>query len=206
MQIKVCGLTRKKDVDYCCKLGVNALGFILAESPRQIKLKRVERLVEGIPPFISRVAVVVNPSQAEINRIIASAFFDYVQFHGEEEPEVIAKVPTKTIKAINIGSDLNQAQKKINNYQTADYYLFDTRSGSKKGGTGRTFDWDLLDRLEFKKQFILAGGLGFDNIESALSKVEMSGVDLNSRVESLPGIKSHDLINKTINKIRHFFK
>jgi len=200
LQIKVCGLTRREDIDFCCRLGVNALGFILAESPRRVSLRLVEKLITGLPPFTATVAVVVNPSPAEIKDIIASRLFSYIQFHGEEEPGLIKDLPIKTIKAISI---LNEEDlKRVDDYQGVDYFLFDSRSGIKKGGTGIQFDWDLLKNQVIEKPFILAGGLGPDNIVTALQEIKMAGVDLNSCVEKEPGIKDHRLLRDTVMKIR----
>lgn len=201
MMIKVCGLTRQEDVDFCCQLGVNALGFILADSPRQVTLKKVKDLTSKIPPFVARVAVVQNPEKAFLEEIIYSKLFDYIQFHGEEAPEMIANLNIRTIKAISIktSQDLNL----IKLYNKSDYFLFDSKMGQQKGGTGVVFDWQLLKNINIKKPFILAGGLGLDNVLMAIDRVRPAGVDLNSRLESEPGIKSHHLLLETFRKIRN---
>lgn len=202
MQIKLCGLTRREDIMLACRLGVNALGFILAPSPRQVSLADVRVLTVDLPPFIQRVAVVVNPDKRELKEIITSGLFDYIQFHGEEEPEVVAGIPLKTIKAFSISSrdDFTLLKK----YDAADYFLFDSKSSSKRGGTGLSFDWELLKGLKINKPFILAGGLGPENIGTALKRIKMAGIDLNSKVESSPGVKDPDLLNKVIREIREF--
>lgn len=206
MKIKICGLTRKIDVDFCCKIGVDALGFILARSPRQISLNQARKLTNGIPPFISRVAVVVNPSFEKLGQIIESRFFDYIQFHGDEESDMIKEIPLRSIKAISIGEDIEEIKNKLDRYQVADYFLFDTKSCSKRGGTGKVFDWSLIEKLGCNKPFIMAGGLEHGNIEDVLKNTEMSGVDLNSKLESSPGIKNHLLIKKTVLKIKDYCK
>lgn len=203
VMVKVCGLQRKSDLLYAVKLGVDALGFILADSPRQVSIKKVKKITAGLPPFVIRVAVVVNPSQEKLIEIIESQLFDYIQFHGQEDPDLLRKVPLKTIKAIPVAksSDL----KLVDQYRdAADYLLFDTKAGQQTGGTGKTFNWQLLAQQEFEQPFILAGGLGADNIETALQQVKPAAVDINSKIETSPGIKSNRLLEQVIIKIRNF--
>lgn len=211
--IKLCGLTRREDIEFAIKLKVNALGFILTESPRQISLDKARYLTEGLPPFISRVAVVSNPDAKELEKIITSRLFDYIQFHGDHDPDLIKELPLKTIKAISIAAEEDQERLKglnrylerhMERYKEVDYFLFDTKIGQKRGGTGKAFDWDLLDKLKLDKPFILAGGLGPNNIVAALEKSQAVAVDLNSRVEDLPGVKNHQLLLETVEKINNF--
>jgi len=197
MKVKVCGLTRREDVLICNQLGVDAIGFILADSPRQVEIRDVSLLTEGLPPFISKVAVTMNPEGQLLKDILASRLFDYVQFHGSEDPQIIKELPLKTIKSISIEleTEIKKVQDEIDRYKCADYYLFDSKVGKIKGGTGKSFNWDIFEQLDIKKPFILAGGLGIDNISTALRKVNMAAVDLNSKLESSPGIKDKNLLN-----------
>lgn len=199
--IKLCGMTRREDVVFAANIGVDGLGFILAESPRQVSLEKVRKLCQNLSPFISRVAVVVNPETEAVAEIEKSGLFDYIQFHGSEEPELLADTVLKSIKAISIaGKEDLAAVKKYKEY--ADYFLFDTKIGNQTGGTGESFDWTLISNL--KIPYILAGGLGADNIEAALKKLNPEAVDINSQVENEPGKKNHLLIKKTIKKIKKF--
>ncbi|MFW5971982.1 MAG: phosphoribosylanthranilate isomerase [Bacillota bacterium] len=204
MRIKVCGLTRRKDVELCCRLGIDALGFIFADSPRQVSLEKVEELTSGIPPFVSKVAVVMNPEEEQLEGIIESGLFDYIQFHGEEDPDMIAEIPLFTLKAISVGQNavVDKLQSSIEKYEEADFYLFDSKVGKQKGGTGKSFNWDIFNKLNIRKPFILAGGIGPDNLEEAVNKLDMVGLDINSKIEVEPGIKDHDLLMKTINFLR----
>lgn len=202
-RIKICGMTRKEDVDFAVSLGVDALGFILAESPRKIEVAEAVNLSEDLPPFISRVAVVVNPDQVLLDKIVESGVFDYIQFHGSEDISMLQSVPLKTIKAISISdsSDLREIEK----YRSyADFLLFDTKIGSQTGGTGRAFDWSLLADLNLENKFILAGGLGPDNIELALKTLNPPAVDINSKIEISPGLKEHKLMEEVVSKIYNF--
>ena len=199
--IKLCGITRREDVVYAVNIGVDALGFILAKSPRQVSLGRVKELTHNLPPFINRVAVVVNPEPEEIAEIENSGLFDYIQFHGSEEPKMLKRTVLKSIKAISIAGkkDLSEVEKYK---ESADYLLFDTKIGSQSGGTGQSFDWSLISELELP--YILAGGLGADNIGEALKKLNPLAVDINSKVENEPGKKNHCLLKKTVEKVKNF--
>jgi phosphoribosylanthranilate isomerase len=198
--IKLCGMTRREDIVYAVNIGVDALGFILAKSPRQVSLEKVEELTHKLPPFISRVAVVVNPEPKKVAEIEKSGLFDYIQFHGSEEPEMLERTILKSIKAISIAGKEDLAA--VEKYkESADYLLFDTKIGSQTGGTGQSFNWSLISELGLP--YILAGGLGADNIEEALKKLNPLAVDINSQVENEPGKKNHRLVKKTVEKIKN---
>jgi phosphoribosylanthranilate isomerase len=199
--IKICGMTRREDVVFAVNIGVDALGFILAKSPRQVSLEKVRKLCHNLPPFMSRVAVVVNPEPEKVAEIEKSGLFDYLQFHGSEEPKMLQSTVLKTIKAISIAGEEDLAE--VEKYRTsADYLLFDTKIGSQKGGTGQRFDWSLIEELELP--YILAGGLGAENIEEALKKLNPLAVDINSQVENEPGQKNHRLLKETVKKVKNF--
>lgn len=199
-RIKVCGMTRRQDLEVAVALGVDALGFILAKSPRRVSLKRVADLTEGLPPFVSTVAVVVDPAEGELAEIVASGLFSHIQFHGQEDPAMLTGLPMKTIKAVGIASE--DDLERVNAYGGADYFLFDARVGKCCGGTGQTFDWSLLRKVGQAKPFILAGGLGPENVAGAVRSCRPAAVDLNSRIESAPGIKDAERMRQAVARIR----
>lgn len=199
-RIKICGITRKEDVSKAVMLGVDALGFILAESPRRISLEKTAELVRLIPPFVSTVAVVANPEITELEKIRRSGIFSYVQFHGGKDPDSLSVRPLKTIRAFSIGEERDLES--IPYTSTDDFILFDTKSGEKRGGTGETFDWSLLKTVKMAKPFILAGGLGPENIIEAIERCRPAAVDLNSCIEKEPGIKDHEKMELTVKRIR----
>lgn len=199
MKIKICGLTRREDVETALSLGVDALGFILADSPRKVSLEDVSSLVEGLPPFSSTVAVVANPSDSELGEIISSRLFDCVQFHGSESPDIVASVPIRTIKAFGIASkeDLDEALS-----YGGDWLLLDGRVGRATGGTGHPFDWKMLRDRQIGRPWILAGGLGPDNLEKAVRTTTPPAVDLNSALETAPGIKDGNRMARAVEIVR----
>jgi phosphoribosylanthranilate isomerase len=200
VRVKVCGLTRKEDVTEAARLGADALGFILAPSRREVPIEEAGRLTERLPPFVTTVAVVVDPSEEKLREVIESRFFGAIQFHGSEVPERLRKVPVRTIKAFGLGDGVPE---NIDGYDCADWFLFDAgRSG--QGGTGLSFDWSLLEGKDFGKPFILAGGLGPENLTEALNRTGVAAVDLNSGIEAAPGVKDHERMKLAFMKIRQY--
>lgn len=199
--VKVCGMTRKEDVTAAVNLGASALGFILvAASPRSISIEEAVSLAKGISPFILRTAVLRNPSMDEIRAVEQCGVFDCIQFHGSEDPTFMAKSSLQTIKAFSVveEADLEETRR----YGDADFFLFDSKK--RTYGTGRTFDHSLLHEWTFSRPFFLAGGLGPENLREALEHVRPFGVDLNSGVESTPGVKDRNKIAAAMTVIREF--
>ncbi|SDL32616.1 phosphoribosylanthranilate isomerase [Halarsenatibacter silvermanii] len=204
IRVKVCGMIESKNLQKIASMGVDAVGFILAESERQVTLEQAEKLSRDLPPFISRVGVVLNPSHGQLKKIDASNQFDCIQFHGQENPEMLASVSTRTIKAISIENQ--EDLKDVEKYSEADYLLFDSRNGSRRGGTGEKFNWDYLDSIDPPAPIILAGGLGPDNIIEGISRVKPAAVDLNSRLERKPGIKDPEILQEVLVRLRRHYK
>ena len=199
VRIKLCGLKREEDVLKALELGFDALGFILAPSPRKVSVKDVEKLTKGLFPFVSVVAVVADPDRALLEEIISSGLFDTVQFHGKEDPSLLGSVPLRVIKAFSFES---KEPMDFDRYsEVADFFLLDSGKAGE-GGTGRAFRWEAIDPQKVEKPFILAGGLGPSNVLEAIEKVNPCGVDLNSKLEVSPGVKDHRLMEKTIRLIR----
>lgn len=203
MRVKICGLTRKNDVEATLRAGVDAIGFILAQSPRKVDLDTAKKLACCIPPFVSVVAVVKNPTIEFLNEVIKSKIFDMIQFHGQEDPNLIYDCPLKTIKAIPLKD--KKDLKAISRYaHVANFFLFDAKAGSISGGTGKTFDWRIIKGLDTGKPFILAGGIGPENIEEAIEFVNPHAIDVNSAVESSPGIKDEKKIYGLMEKLKNW--
>ena len=208
IQIKICGLQQKTDIEKTISCGGNSLGFILAPSPRNVSLKKATNLTKNLPPFVSTTAVVVNPSPGRLQEIIGTRSFDYIQFHGKEPPELLKrarKQNIRVIKGIPVANKIDTDE--LKKYQkVADFFLFDTSINEKSGGTGKTFDWSLLEKIEIDRPFILAGGLGPKNIEKALNNVNPRAVDINSKIEKKPGKKDHRLMDELFMKIENWLQ
>lgn len=194
-QIKVCGLTRVQDVEHCCRLGADLLGFVSAPSPRQVPLDGLQNLVSRVPATVLTVAVTVNPSTDEVDRLLE--IVDRVQFHGRESPEFCRRYGRRAIKAFRVRdrSDLDL----VESYQNAvGAFLLDSYKKGIAGGTGHAFTWDLLLGCRFGLPTFLAGGLEVGNLAQAWKVDNVSGFDLSSGLESAPGVKDLD-------KMEHFF-
>jgi len=201
VRVKLCGLKRKEDVLKALELGFDALGFILAPSPRQVTLDDARRLTEGVFPFVSVVAVVADPEETFLMKVISCGIFDAIQFHGKEDPSLLEGLPVKVIKAFSFAEGERADFEKYRN--VADFFLLDSAK-AKAGGTGRPFRWERVEHERMRKPFILAGGLGPGNVLNAIEKVKPCGVDLNSRLEISPGVKDHRLMEETIRIIRSY--
>ena len=201
VRVKICGITNPEDAGLAVKLGVHALGFIFASSPRQISPERAKEIISGLPPFVQIVGVFVNEDPSEIKEIARYCGLHLLQLHGNEPPELCRKLFPKTIKAFRLKDE--ESLKKIGPYQgSTRAILLDTYVKGKKGGTGRSFDWDLAVKAgEFNMPVILSGGLNPENISEAVSMVRPFAVDINSGIEESPGKKDPDLMKELMKKI-----
>lgn len=201
IKVKICGIRREEDLKKAIELNFDAIGFILCKSKRQISLEEAIKLSKLTPPFLSLVAVVKDPSFEEIEKIIKSRAFTHIQFHGIESPELIEKIPLKTIKAIPIRDekDLELANHYI---EAVDMLLFDTKLGRETGGTGKAFNWSVLKKYSRKKPFILAGGIGIHNVREAIKETKPDVIDVNSSLEIAPGIKDQRKMEEFMKTIK----
>ena len=195
-RVKVCGITRPEDAEKASELGVDALGFIFAgKSPRYIDSLKAWEIIKNISPFISCVGVFVNSGIEEVKRIIDECGLVQVQLHGEEPVEYCRQLKEwrkslSICKAFRVRSD--STGKELDSYNAdVDSMLLDTYSSSAAGGTGETFDWNIIEPLDLKKPLILAGGLNPENVLEAISLTSPFAVDVNSGIEDSPGIKNH---------------
>lgn len=198
--IKVCGMTAGDNIQKVEALGVDFLGMIFyPKSPRFIKEKP-----SYLPSRAKRVGVFVNASPEVIQIQDIRYRFDYIQLHGCESPsdcQALKDYGFKIIKAFSIES--NEDILKTNDYEgLCDYYLFDTKC-KEVGGSGRTFDWSILEEYKGKTPFLLSGGLSLESIDQikAFKHPMLAGYDLNSRFETEPGIKDTDRIKEFIDKL-----
>ena len=202
VRVKICGITNFQDASNAVKLGVDALGFIFASSPRKIMSEKARDIICAIPPFVKTVGVFVNENPDTIRKIIQFCGLDLVQLHGDESPEICHELMPYTIKAFRPKNekDLSAIRPYVGRIRAV---LFDTYSEGKRGGTGKTFDWDLaIKGKELGVPVILAGGLTPSNIETAISTVRPFAVDVNSGVEDGPAKKSPALIKRLMETIK----
>ncbi len=199
-RIKICGITNKGDALQAARLGVNALGFVFADSPRKVAPRMVREIVELLPPFVSRVGVFVSEEREKVKEIAEICHLTTLQFHGEESPSYCQGFREEIIKAFSIKDEAVLAS--IPQYHV-DAYLLDSYSPSRYGGTGKTFDWDIARKIkEFRVPIILSGGLGPDNVKEAIERVRPYGVDVGSGVEAGEGKKDPEKLTDFVRKVR----
>ncbi|WP_143555633.1 phosphoribosylanthranilate isomerase [Selenihalanaerobacter shriftii] len=199
-RVKICGITNLADAKQIAKVGVDSLGFIFANSPRQVKPTQVKEIINELPPFINTVGVFANEEMMMVKEIAKYCGLDTLQFHGNESPQYCQCFEEqKIIKAFRIKDEIDL--EKLSNYNV-DGYLLDTYDPNHLGGTGQTFNWNLA--LEAKKlgPVILAGGINSKNISTAIKEVSPYGVDISSGVERAPGLKDLGKVEEVFTKIR----
>ncbi len=206
-RIKMCGLTREKDVEAGVNAGLDALGFIFYEkSPRNVYPDFVRAVVSKVPPFVDCVGVFVNRERREVEEIVDYCGLSHAQLHGKEDPKYCERVerfasPCHVIKAFRVSSESKREE--FTPYDDLVHgYLLDTYEKGNAGGTGTSFDWGIIGRLDLQRPLILAGGLSLENVERAIRTVSPFGVDVNSGVEEEPGIKDHLLLHDFVRIVR----
>ncbi|MCK8828097.1 phosphoribosylanthranilate isomerase [Natroniella acetigena] len=196
-QIKICGLTNLEDAQLASRLGVDLLGFIFAESPRQVTSSQVQQIISELNGQVKKIGVFANHPLAEVNQIAQTCNLDYVQLHGDESPSYCQQVKLPVIKAFQVkdGSYLEE----LAQYNVAKF-LLDTYHPDKLGGSGQSFNWELALAAKDYGEVIIAGGLDETNVKQAIEAVQPAGVDVSSGVEAESGVKDHDKLEKFIER------
>ena len=202
LKLKVCGLTQLTQIQELISLNTDFLGFIFYEkSPRfvlnHLSLEEISEINHQ-----GKVGVFVNESIEKIAEITEKAKLSFIQLHGDEDEKFILQLRQilgnniKIIKVIRIGNQsFDELQKTINQQpSTVNYLLFDTDSKTF-GGTGKTFDWQILNEIEIPIPYFLSGGISLENIHQ-LSTINQQplALDINSKFETEPGIKNLEKI------------
>ena len=198
VRVKICGITRKEDLDAAVEAGADAVGFVVGvtSSPRNLSLTEAARLIRQVPPFVASVLVTAPRSIGDF-AVYEKLNPDVIQVHGEDldtAESVRLKLPdTQLIWAVNaqLVSHLDAVAKAAKLF---DAVLVDSFADGRYGGTGVVHDWELSRRVKqavHPQPLILAGGLNPENVAEAVCTVEPYAVDVSSGVERHPGIKSH---------------
>lgn len=199
-RVKICGLTRSQDVEAAVAAGADALGFVFYEpSPRAVTIAEAERLVRSVPAFVSVVGLFVNPSEAQVREVLEALPLDLLQFHGDEAPEFCAQFKRRWIKAIRV-RNREQVASAFRHYREASGLLVDAWDPERYGGTGKSFNWELIPS-ERPLPLILAGGLSSDNVFRAVEQVKPWAVDVSGGVECSKGIKDSEKIYDFIKEV-----
>jgi phosphoribosylanthranilate isomerase len=199
IRVKICGVTRAEDALAAARLGADALGFnFWPGSRRHVEPGVVRRIVDLLPPFVTPVGVFVNQPEEEMLAIAAASGIQVLQLHGDEPPDLCARLPLPVVKSIPVGEVRVLAR--LLSYEVQ-AFLLDTPSRGF-GGTGRPFDWSLAEGVSEVAPVILAGGLTPENVAGAIRAVRPWAVDVASGVESSPGVKDADRMSRFISAVR----
>lgn len=190
--IKVCGLTDRSAVDAAVAAGVDAIGFVFAESLRQLSAARAAELCAGVPAVIRRVAVMRHPSAAQWQAVCTEFRPDVLQTDAEDfatldVPDQVECWPVYREGSIDLTATLPAV------------YLYE----GKHSGQGAKVNWQQAAAIAKRGRMILAGGLGIGNVAAAIREVAPWGVDVSSGVESAPGKKDPDMIAAFVNAARN---
>ena len=209
VSVKICGLATVDDVRGCADAGANYMGLVFFQkSPRNITLPAARELALAAPLGLAKVALVVNPSDADLDAITGTVPLDMLQLHGRETPERVAEVKARyglpVMKAVGIadGDDLPKLE---SYFGVADQILVDAKppkGGELPGGNGLSFDWRLIAGRRWPCPWMLAGGLTPENVAEAVKMTGTKQVDVSSGVEDAPGQKNAKLIQKFVQSSR----
>jgi phosphoribosylanthranilate isomerase len=200
VKVKICGITNYEDAFAAADMGADMLGFnFYPKSPRYITPEQAAKIIDRLPGYVDVVGLFVNDPFERIEQVIDQCHLDWIQFHGDEPPQFTEQFNTfnvRTIKALRV-KDKNDI-KLAETYYT-DVILLDAFDPKKYGGTGLSFDWNIIGNVT--KRVFLAGGITADNAKKAI-ELGIYGIDVCSGIESKPGKKDHVKMQKLFDKIR----
>ena len=173
-KVKICGLSTVEAVETAVLAGADYIGFVFAESKRQVSLEQAHELAKLVTGKTKIVGVFVSPSLEDLEQAIGQVPLDMVQIHGTFDEALIPKISVPVIRAIQ----LSDQEAKVTS--PADFLLFD----APVAGSGRTFDWDLLKDQKIRQDFFIAGGLTVDNVRQARETFQPYALDVSSGVET----------------------
>lgn len=206
MLVKVCGLNNRENIMAVSKMEVDLIGFIFYKgSPRYFNKVLSFDEVREIPKRIKKVGVFVNETSYNVLNAIAHYDLDLVQLHGNENPEYCKELMqyVKVIKTISVKDNTSLLEMKKYS-QACNYLLFDTSSPTY-GGTGQTFNWQLLKDKEIDTPFFISGGVSLNSIQEIkdLKFKNLIGIDVNSKFEIKPGQKDVNKIQQLLKEINY---
>src|ERR1700747_3705245 len=203
--VKICGLSTRETLDAALDAGADMVGFVFfPPSPRHLALDAARELGQRVKHRAIKVALTVSADDATLAGIVEVLQPDILQLHGHETPARVAEIKRKfgreVMKALPVESKADLAI--LPDYATvADRILFDARppkGATRPGGLGAAFDWHLLEKLDPKRPFMVAGGLHAGNVAEAIRVTRAHGVDISSGVERAPGVKDIEMIREFI--------
>lgn len=205
--IKLCGLSRRADIEAAVDWGVDAVGLVFyPRSSRAVTPSDVAGLLPQERGATRVVGLFVDPERSQVEAALETGGLDLLQFHGSESPAYCRSFGMPYLKAAGIPADWSQArvEKLFDDYSDAELVLLDAYDASEHGGTGRRFDWTQAAALptELKARLVLAGGLSSGNVAEAIATVAPYGVDVSSGIESEKGLKDQAKMKQFLEGVR----
>ncbi len=204
-RVKICGITRVKDLEVAIEAGASAIGLnFYPGSPRYLAPRQAQKMLDAIPALVEAVAVVVDIPAVEAQKLMdLHPGLTALQWHGAANIEFVLQARWIRAWSVSQASDLSELETHLQKPLVASLppkgILLDAKVKGLHGGTGKTLPWDLLKGWKAPAPLLLAGGLNPENVAQAVRDVRPFGVDVASGVESAPGIKDPA-------KIRDFFQ
>lgn len=204
-RIKICGITREQDLANAVEAGADALGFVFhPSSKRYVTAARAQELCAALPPFVSSVALFVNPQPSFVHEVLELMSPSLLQFHGDESANFCSSFGRPYLKAFRVGAPGLETSAELSahcmSFSSAHGWLFDSYS-PLFGGSGHGFDHSLLAPLRHQlgaRPIVLSGGLNATNVGSAVVSTEPWAVDVSSGVEISPGVKSTEKMKEFV--------
>lgn len=199
-RIKICGMTQEADVDAAVELAVDAIGFVLWDgSPRYATPSSAAALVRRLPPFVTPVAVLVNPTGGAVAQAVDELGFRVVQVHGALDERAVTSCTYRLVRAVSLGESDGTVVPDVEGSMDV---LLDAHDPVRHGGTGWTVDWRRAALVARRRRTILAGGLTATNVAEAVRTVRPYAVDVASGVEVKPGVKDRAAMRAFVAAVR----
>ena len=200
-RVKICGITTADDARAAAAAGADAIGMLFwRQSERSVDPEGARAVATALPPFVSRVGVFVDPEPALVEAVLAAARLDLLQFHGAESEAACMRYGVPYMKAVSMRSGLD-LEAFAAGYRGAQALLLDAYHPALPGGSGETFDWDLIPS-GLGKPLVLAGGLHAGNVAEAIRRVRPHAVDVSGGVESRRGVKDAEKMRAFVKEVR----
>lgn len=201
-RVKICGVTRPEDARAAARLGADAVGLVFyPPSPRALDIETARAVAAALPPFVTPVALFLDPTPDEVRAVLDAVPVELLQFHGTEPAELCRAFGRPYIKAVAMTGGGGDIATGAARYPDARGLLVDSHAAGSPGGTGTTFAWERLP-AERALPVILAGGLVAANVAAAVAAVRPEAVDVSSGVERSPGVKDAARMREFIEEVR----
>ncbi len=200
-RVKICGITRLDDALLAVELGASAIGLVFwPESPRFIERESARDIAAALPPSVVCVGVFVDQEASHIRETAARVGLGAIQLHGHESVAFASSLMEPIIKAVPVDERFEPAS--LDALPRSITVLLDASDSARRGGTGKTIDWNLAARAASRRQVLLAGGLSPDNVAEAIDVVRPYGIDVSSGVETSPGRKDASRLRALFEAVR----